>query len=115
MLDDNSALQALAIRFETDEGGRKPEEKIGAHDFCHAQLCNGINGRTQGSTPTWLPDSQPSFPLDADDQVGLVICMLTALYGGAHVLRKFGAAGDTQLRQHLMKVRALRGPSTTKD
>ena len=110
MLDDHDVLRSLAVRFETSEGD--PDDNLGKHDFLHAQLCNYIynsDGRiiAKAKTPDWLPTSQPSFPLDADNQVGLVLCMLTSLYGGAHVLNKFSAAGDNKLREHLGRVRAL--------
>lgn len=104
MLDQDNELQALAIRFETDEGERQTNGTIGSHDFCHAQLCRSI-GAKRATTEDWLPESQPSFPLDARDQVGLVLCMLTSLYGGRHVVRQF--PGDKHLRKHLDKVRAL--------
>ncbi len=106
MLDRCEGLQALAIRFETDEGPQK-NGVIGSHDFCHAQLCRYINDKTRATTPNWLPESQPSLPLDAEDQIGLVLCMLTALYGGRHVVERLNTAGDRDLRQHLKKVRAL--------
>ena len=48
-LDENSDIQALLIRFETDEGDPQ-EETIGSHDFCHAQLCNSISNRTTWAT-----------------------------------------------------------------
>ena len=107
MLDQCAALQALAIRFETDEGGPNSVGMPGSHDFCHAQLCRHINGNTRATTPGWLPESQPSFPLDAEDQIGLVLCMLTSLYGGRHVLDRLNTTRDSALRQHLKKVRAL--------
>ena len=66
MLDEASNLQELAIRFETDEGDGRKENAIGTHDFCHAQLCRSINGKVSASTPPWIPESQPSFPLDAE-------------------------------------------------
>jgi len=106
MLDQFDELQAIAIRFETDEGARTNGVR-GAHDFCHAQLCRQIEGATQATTPSWLPDSQPSLPLDAEDQIGLVLCMLTALYGGRRVVERINTAGDKTLREHLKKVRAL--------
>ena len=118
MLDKCSTLQALAIRFETDEGYRQPESKTdscrqpesktGSHDFCHAQLCNAINSRIPVLTPEWIPDSQPSIPLDADNQVSLVLCMLTSLYGGKCVFNKLRKSGDRDLQKHLKEVRALR-------
>ena len=110
MLDNNGILRSLAVRFETNEGD--PDDNVGKHDFLHAQLCTCIydsDGRiiAKAKTPEWLPTSQPSFPLDADDQIGLVLCMLTSLYGGAHVLSKFSATGDKRLREYLGRVRAL--------
>ena len=107
MLDQCAVLQALAIRFETDEGVPQTNGVTGSHDFCHAQLCRYINGRTRATTPSWLPESQPSLPLDAEDQIGLVLCMLTSLYGGRHVVERLNTSGDRDLRQHLKKVRAL--------
>ena len=110
MLDEKSNLQTIAIRFETDEGGPVSGKKIGTHDFCHAQLCNWINKHVQVITPLWVPDSQPSIPLDADNQIGLVLCMLASLYGGKHVQSKFYEPADRNLLEHLNSVRALRRP-----
>ena len=107
MLDECAALQAMAIRFETDEGVPQPDGTPGSHDFCHAQLCRCINGNTLATTPSWIPESQPSIPLDADDQVGLVLCMLTSLYGARHVLKRLDRARDRDLREHAKKVRAF--------
>ena len=112
MLDQCNALKALAIRFETDEGERQTDGTIGSHDFCHAQLCQHIGGMRgigmmSATTPSWLPESQPSFPLDAQDQVGLVLCMLTALYGGRHVVQRLNTPRDRDLRKYLNQVRAL--------
>ena len=106
MLDPSDELQALAMRFETDEGTRS-NGGIGSHDFCHAQLCRSINDSTRATTPSWLPESQPSLPLDAEDQVGVVLCMLTSLYGGRHVVQRLNANGDRNLRKYLRQVRAL--------
>ena len=106
MFDRCDELQALAIRFETDEGPQT-NGAAGSHDFCHAQLCRYINGRMRATTPSWLPESQPSLPLNVKDQIGLVLCMLTSLYGGRHVVNKINTAGDRGLREHLKKVPAL--------
>ena len=106
MLDPGDGLQALAIRFETDEGAQT-NGVTGSHDFCHAQLCRYINSKTKATTSSWLPESQPSLPLDAEDQIGLVLCMLTSLYGGRHVVERLNTTGDRDLRKHLKKVRAL--------
>ena len=113
MLDENCDLQSLAIRFETDEGYPGVGYSPGLHDFCHAQLCNDINRHVKDVTPQWVPDSQPSIPLDAEDQIGLVLCMLTSLYGGTYVRGRINASGDKALREHLDEVRALRISTTT--
>ena len=107
MLDKQSKLQSLAIRFETDEGDPDHDHGVGSHDFCHAQLCNYIDDEIWATTPEWIPVSQPSIPLDADNQVGLVLCMLTSLYGGAHVVDKLTEPGDITIIEHLQRIRAL--------
>ena len=109
MLDEKSRLKALVMRFETDEGDRNPSGKIGSHDFCHAQFCESINGIIQASTPSWMPTSQPSIPLDADNQISLVLCMLVSVYGGAFVKSRIDSAGIGGIQKHLDKVRALSG------
>ena len=107
MTNEKCDIESLLIRFETDEGGLQTGS-TGAHDFCHAQLCNSIDSSIKASTPSWLPDSQPSFPVDADDQISLVLCMLTSLYGGSEVRSTIDSSGDRTIRKHLNCVRALR-------
>ena len=109
MIDRNSSnLEVLALRFETDEGEGRSTSDPGSHDFFHAQLCQTILRGVEATTPAWMPDSQPSFPLDAEDQIQLVLCMLTSVYGGRFVVRKLGR--DPSARSHLNKVRALKMP-----
>lgn len=110
-LDENSDIQALSIRYETDEGDPQ-RKKDGSHDFCHAQFCKKISHRICATTPKWLPESQPSIPVDADDQISLVLCMLTSLYGGAYVRRRINDSGLKNIGKHLNKVRALSDRTT---
>ena len=106
-LDHNSRLQSLAMRFETSEGDMGLDHKAGMHDFCHAQFCNSIDPDIKPTTPAWIPDSQPSIPLDADNQVTLVLCMLISLYGGAYVYDKLSQSGDGTVLKQMQRVRAL--------
>ena len=106
--DPQSNLQMLAIRFESDEGDGRSGPNPGAHDFFHAQLCKSILDRVSATTPEWISDSQPSMPLDADNQVDLILCMLISVYGGRYVISKLGT--DAELRSHLNRVRALARP-----
>ena len=103
--DHCSELQSLAIRFETDEGDPETDKARGAHDFCHAQLCASIAQNLDATTPSWTPESQPSYPLDAEDQVSLVLCMLVSMYGGRRVAKRLS---DLGMQQRLEKVRALK-------
>ena len=52
MLDNESNLQSLAMRFETSEGDMKLDHKAGMHDFCHAQFCNSIDSDIKATTPS---------------------------------------------------------------
>ena len=113
VLDSDCCLQSFAIRFETDEGEPDSGSGSGAHDFCHAQLCSGIGKHLKEVTRLWVPESQPSIPLDTDNQIGLVLCMLTSLYGGRHVRSKFNRSGDSWLLNHLNGIRALRNPKSS--
>lgn len=103
MPDDMKKLKSLAFRFETDEG-----EGTGSHDFCHAQLCININRQIRNVSPSWFPESQPSFPLDAKNHISLVLCMLTTIYGGKKVFDTLDKSGNDRVRKQLNDVRALR-------
>ena len=106
-LDYRSELQLFALRFETDEGDHC--SGAGTHDFCHAQLCADINKRVTKVVDSWIPDSQPSFPLDAGNQMELVLCMLVSLYGSTYVRSKVDRRDYVR---YLNGVRALRVPGT---
>jgi len=112
IFDECSNLQTLAMRFETDEGGSESNRRIGLHDFCHAQLCKRINHNTPATTPHWIPESQPSIPLDAEDQVDLVLSMLISLYGGAYVFKKLNGIRDRRFDKYLDRLRAFRDSAT---
>jgi hypothetical protein len=75
-------LRLFGMRFEAPEGNES-----GCHDFYHAQMINefrrgggfppiSLNGAT-----TWIPETQPSIPLDAVCPVTLVLSVLTSIYG----------------------------------
>ena len=98
-LDDNEELQSFAMRFESPESGRM--ESNGLHDFFHAQLCDHISQNVKNICPSWVPCSQPSFPLDAKDDVSLVLCMLISIYGVRDVIQKLNSAGIYGYRRYI--------------
>ena len=79
---EDGALNSIGMRFETPEdpdGG-------GMHDFHHAQLVKSVAKMIPlPNCPIWLPDKQPSFPLDARDPVQLLICAITSVYGAKEI------------------------------
>ena len=100
--DKDSEIQGVAFRYETDEG-----DGNGKHDFCHAQICRSIKPGGNVVTPFWMLESDPAMPLDADNQMGLVLCMLTSIYGRRNVLKKFDRT-DGEVWEQMRTIRALR-------
>jgi hypothetical protein len=75
--DENSGkLQGVGFRLESPEDRGK-----GRHDFYHAQLITGFHNGRDVESISWLPDSQPSFPILAKCPVTLILSMLITLYG----------------------------------
>ncbi|MGO8926914.1 MAG: hypothetical protein ACLQU3_08505 [Limisphaerales bacterium] len=77
LLDQQSNLQSLGYRFETPEGP-------GRHNYYHVQPIRTLFGMPTApttTTPTWFPDTHPTFPIDATDPVNLSFNLLISLYG----------------------------------
>ncbi|HDQ71351.1 MAG TPA: hypothetical protein ENN19_04550 [Chloroflexi bacterium] len=84
--DGEKNLRGIGFRLEAPEGKAqdKGENDEGRHDFYHAQFIRGFERQGPGlpiEIPGWLPCSQPSFPLLANDPLTLVVCLLLTLYG----------------------------------
>ncbi len=97
-------IVSVGYRFETPEGE-------GGHDFYHAQPIKAVRTRGQGdlpSTPDWLPDDYPTFPMDASDPVALLITLLVSLYNYNCLARLYGR--HYKLREHLAPVMHLVKP-----
>jgi hypothetical protein len=107
MFDEAEKLCCLGMRFETPSG-----QGGGAHDFHHAQLLSALGRKVVlPNCPAWLPDSQPSFPLDASGPVELLICAIASNYGAKMIgeLRKY--APCIWARSKAMKLGALLEPA----
>jgi hypothetical protein len=68
---------AIGFRFETPEG------RSGLHNYYHAQPFRRFkeDGRILPQCPEWFPDVHPAIPLGAHDEIGLLVCCLTSIYG----------------------------------
>ena len=97
---ETEGVQGFAIRFESPEvhcASRETtsEASPGTHDFYHAQLGRearldlgrGARKRLDLGSPGWLPESQPSFLLEANDPIQLFLHVLIALYGYTEFLQ----------------------------
>jgi len=76
-LKHDNEIKAFGYRFESPEGYK------GEHHYYHSQFIHGFEKDRSflGKEPSWLPVSCPTFPIDADDPVKLLISLLIALYG----------------------------------
>ena len=93
--DSDDEIVSVGYRFETPEGE-------GKHDFYHVQPIKTV--RTQGQDrphegPDWVPDDYPTFPVDADDPVGLLISLLVSLYNLDYLARVYPL--HYELRDHV--------------
>ena len=87
--DRNRNSFGMGFRLETP--GRTNQnanatDKAGIHDFYHAQLIREFRQKRLDKPlpidcPSWLPVTQPSFPLPARCPVMLLLCLIVTLYG----------------------------------
>ncbi|MFQ5651434.1 MAG: hypothetical protein ACE5IY_15980 [bacterium] len=106
-LDQWGALQTVGFRYESPEGAGSTR----THHYYHVQLITGFH-KNGTFTPNqagyqnemkqifWstdiLPTKHPAFPLDANDPVKLLLCLLVSLYGLSYIgsLRSESGLGD---------------------
>ena len=89
--NDKTTLNGIGFRMETPEGinqnaNTNDNDSTGIHNFHHAQLIQQFSPEQFGNIlptkcPSWLPGSQPSFPMPADCPVTLLLCIILTLYG----------------------------------
>ena len=82
-------LRGVGFRIESTERncqqGRDAND-VGAHDFYHAQFVRNIRNWNFYDTPSWLPDSQPSFPVWATQPLDALLNLILTLYGAKFYL-----------------------------
>jgi hypothetical protein len=99
--DSEDKLRRLGYRFETPHG-----EGEGRHDFYHVQPIQNVFRSRVGyelSCPPWMPDTHPSFALDARDPVMLLLCALISLYGIGYVETIARSGNGQMLKSYLKK------------
>ena len=91
--NDETKLNGIGFRMETPESmseNANEDDDDNIYNFHHAQLIQQFSpkqfpDRLQTESPSWLPESQPSFPLPADCPVTLFLCLIRTLYGGNYL------------------------------
>jgi hypothetical protein len=86
-LEYEHELKAIGYRFEAPEGPGR--EGPGEHHYYHAQLIHGFEKDkpfTEANRNDWRSGQCPTFPVDADNPVSLLLSLLVALYGLNYVL-----------------------------
>jgi len=78
---ESNQLQGIGFRLESPEG-----EGEDRHDFYHAQLIAGFRKEKDIKSISWLPDSQPSFPILARCPITMILSLLITLYGKNYCL-----------------------------
>jgi len=73
--DGKDELKAIGYRFETPH-------KHSRHHYYHLQPIDGFDRSDRWKLPgsEWVPTNYPAFPLDAEDPIELLICLLVSLY-----------------------------------
>jgi len=107
-------LRGIGFRLESPYGDEDDEEnKEGRHDFYHAQLIRNLGWGPLVEGPSWLPETQPSFPLTADDPVTLMLCLLLSLYGKKYCWTFYTEHQIFDLKSHLDRLDTwIKWPST---
>jgi hypothetical protein len=101
-LKHHDQTRFVGFRFEAPEG--KGGQSLGRHNYYHMQMIQ--NFRVPVSLPSndleWIPDAEPTIPLDADGAVKLLLTILVSLYGMEEVITLIGRASTgTELQKHL--------------
>ena len=87
--DECQKPYGIGFRLETPESTNQTETPAGnegIHDFHHAQLIkkfgkDNLDSKLQIDCPSWLPETQPSFPVPAKCPMSLLFCLIATLYG----------------------------------
>ena len=111
-LDEGKKERGIGFRVETPESVKYDTNTIdngGSHDFYHAQLIRKFDQRAPDSaqgfdSPSWLPQSQPSFPLPADCPVTLLLCLIVTLYGRTYYNNFINIHGTSDTQEYVSKL-----------
>lgn len=96
-------VKSFGLRFETPSGGGNP----GRHSSHHAQFIKGFTTQAPlHGCPSWIPDQEPTLPLNARNPVELLLSVLVSLYGWTYLGELQTAGFGKELKPYIDKMRA---------
>jgi hypothetical protein len=105
-------IRWIGFRFEAPEG--VDAAGAGRHHYYHVQMIRGLHTSIPFSSNEhleWIPDAEPTFPLDADGPSKLLLCLLISLYGLQEVFKLINLSpSHNELRERLNAMRAPHFP-----
>ncbi len=112
--DADGNLCGIGFRFESpeneqlssqnDDQDSSTKNQPGRHDFYHTQIIQGLGWGPDIECPDWIPETQPSFPLAANDPITLLLCLLLSLYGKKYCWTFVTEYEIFNLRPHLTQI-----------
>ena len=110
--EENRKVYGIGFRMETPESMNQnatTTDNEGIHDFHHAQLIRkfgqkALDCKLKIECPSWLPESQPSFPLPAECPVMLLLCLILTLYGKRYYKQFFEVNDIFDIEQYKKKL-----------
>jgi hypothetical protein len=100
LFDGEQNLKAIGYRFET-------ANKQGRHCYCHIQHIDGLGRHKLPPGIEWIPKEYPAFPIDAQDPVELLVCMLVSLYDLA-IIKNLEGKYKTLIKSNVEKMKLYR-------
>jgi len=96
--DGDETLKAIGYRFETAHTRDR-------HHYCHLQHINKLGQRNRYTLPgvEWIPTEYPAFPIDAQDPIQLLVCMLVSLYD-VDIIKNLEGKFKSLIRSNLEKM-----------
>lgn len=98
--DGKDTLKAIGYRFET------PHKNV-RHHYYHIQHINGFSrsdSRWKLPGNEWVPTEYPAFPIDAQDPIQLLVCLLVSLYDRA-IIKNLEGQVKTLIKPHIEKMK----------
>jgi hypothetical protein len=104
----NRDIKAIGYRFEAPEGP-------GIHHYYHMQMIHGFSPSVifpPNDCHIWIPDTTPTFPLDVDGSVSLMLSLLISLYGVRDTIALVrNASTGAQLAEYIERMNCYAVPT----